>query len=83
MEVLYDTFHIQPLINSKILMDIETTQKITYSPQTLRTATTQNLVRIKMFQKKEKSLNNYNHILKRKDIGAKFLRKNLAQGKVL
>ena len=27
MEVLYDTFQIQPPINSEILMDVETTQK--------------------------------------------------------
>ena len=31
MEVLYDTFQIQPP-----LMDIETTQKTAYSPQTLQ-----------------------------------------------
>ena len=47
MEVLYDTFQIQPPINSEVLMDVETKQKMAYSPQTLRTAPNQTLVRRK------------------------------------
>ena len=52
MEVLYDTFQIQPLINSEVLMDVETTQNRLFSTNFMY-STSSNLGEEKKFKKKE------------------------------
>ena len=72
-----------PPINSKVLTDIETTQKNCLFSTNFMYSTNSNLGEKKKFKEKEKWLNNSDQILKRKAIRAKFLRENLEEGVVI